>query len=72
MLTVGALGVHLLDESPRVILLRSGSSSLIGLFFVMYVNRADLFERHASGVTLSEPTGCSPRDRCRLLASAGV
>ena len=64
--------MHLLDESPRVILLRSGSSNLIGLFVVMYLNRADLFELHASGVTLSEPTGCSPRDRCRLLASAGV
>ena len=38
----------------------------------MELNRAGLFQHHASGVTLSEPTGWSPRDRCRLLASAGV
>ena len=64
--------MHLLDESPRVILLRSGSIGLVGVSYDMHLNRAGLLELHASGVTLSEPTGCSPRDRCRVLASAGV
>ncbi|KAI5005922.1 hypothetical protein ZWY2020_033165 [Hordeum vulgare] len=32
------------------------------------LDRADLFELHASGVTLSEPTGCSPREAIQLAA----
>ncbi|KAI5014029.1 hypothetical protein ZWY2020_055419 [Hordeum vulgare] len=32
----------------------------------MYLNRAGLLELHASGVTLSEPTGCSPEKTCEM------
>ena len=71
MLPVGALLVHILDESPRVILLRSGSSSLIGLFLLFISIGRTCLSLMAVGSLLVNPLGVVPETAIDCLRRQG-
>ena len=63
--------MHLLDESPRVILLRSGSSSLIGLFLLFSSIGRTCLSFMAVGSLLVNPLGVVPETAVDCLRRQG-